>query len=99
MPHARRLFGGEPLGVGREVAHPARGTGADAVGVEHAHVGRVARAQVAAADEAEEVGRFAGHLAHGRLERHDLAVPDPCGEQIGEQRGVAQLVDVGARVG
>ena len=75
------------------------GPGADRLRIEHAHVGPVALAQVAAAHEAEHVGRLAGQLAHRVLERHDLALAHPGAEQVGRQRRVAQLVDVRARVG
>ena len=46
---AGRLLGGEALGVGGEVAHPPRRAGPDGLRIEHAHVGPVALAQVAAA--------------------------------------------------
>ena len=46
------------------------GPGPTVCGIEHAHVGPVALAQVAAPHEAEHVGRLAGELAHRRLERH-----------------------------
>ena len=93
------FLGGEPLGVGREVAHAAGRPGADGRRVEHAHVGPVAFAHVAAAVEAEHVGRFAGQLAYGVLERHDRSFAHPGAEQVGGQRRVAQLVDVRAGVG
>ena len=40
VAHAGGLLGGEPLGVGREVAHAPRRAGADGGRIEHAHVGR-----------------------------------------------------------
>ena len=75
------------------------GPGPTVCGIEHAHVGPVALAQVAAAHEAEHVGRLAGQLAHRVLERHDPALAHPRAEQVGGQRRVAQLVDVRAGVG
>ena len=99
VPHAGRLLGGEAFGVGREVAHALRGPGAHRLRIEDAHIGPVALAQVAAAHEAEHVGRLAGELAHRVLERHQLPLAHPCAEQVGGQRRVAQLVDVRAGVG
>ena len=75
------------------------GPGADRLRIEHAHVGPVSLAQVAATREAEHVGGFAGQLAHRVLERHDLTLAYPCAQQVGGERRVAQLVDVRARVG
>ena len=62
---ADRLVGGEPLGVGREVANPAHRAGADGLRIEHDHVGPGARAEVAAIGKAEEVGLDARELADG----------------------------------
>ena len=73
--------------------------GVDGRRIEHAHVGAVALAEVAAALEPEHVGGLAGQLPDRPLERHDLALADPGAEEVGGQRRVAQLVDVGAGVG
>ena len=99
VPHAGRLLGGEALAVGREVAHAPRRAGPDRSRIEHAHVGPVALAEVAAPHEAEHVGRLAGELPHRLLDRHDLALAHPGAQQVGGQRRIAQLVDVRARVG
>ena len=67
--------------------------------VEDAHVTPIALPEVAPANEPEHVGWFAGQLSDGPLERHDPALTDPVPEQVGRERRVAQLADVGAGVG
>ena len=98
VPHAHRLVGREPLGVGREVAHPADRARCDGVGVEHDHVSPRARPQVPAVGDAEQVGLHAGELAHGTLHRHHPAVAHPAAEEVGRLGRVAQLADVRAGV-
>src|SRR2546422_41738 len=72
VAHAAGLLRGQALGVGREVAHPSRRAGRHGLRVEDAHVGPGALSEIAAAHEAEDVGRLAGQLAHRPLERHEL---------------------------
>ena len=85
VPHAGRLLGRETLGVGREVAHAAGRAGAHRVGIEHADVGPVALAQIAAAVEPEHVGRLARSACGPPLEREHRAVAHPRAEQIGRE--------------
>ena len=84
---------------GREVAHAPDRTGRHGRGIEHDDVGPRAGPQVAAIGEAEDVGLHAGELADRLLHRHEAAVAHPVAEEVGGLRRVAQLADVGARVG
>ena len=99
VAHALGLVGGEALGAGREVVDPAQRAGGDGVGVEHDEVGGEALADDAAAGEAEQLGLHLGQLVHGLLDRQHALLAHPVAEQVGGQRGVAQLADVGAGVG
>src|SRR5262249_7338083 len=89
VPHPGRLLRGQALGSRREVAHALDAAGAHGLRIEHTNVGPVAFAEVAAAHEAEEIGRLAGHLAYCLLERHERPLPHPGGQQVRVQRRVA----------
>ena len=97
--HPDGLVGGEPLGVGREVAHPRHRSRRDRRRVEDRDVGPRARAQVAAVGEPEDVGLLAAQLAHGLLDRHHAAVAHPVAEEVGGLGRVAELAGMGAGVG
>ena len=99
VAHALGLVGGEALGTGREVAHPAQRAGRDGGRIEHHDVGAAPSRTHAAVGEAEQVGLHLGELVDGVLEREHAHVAHPLAQQVGGQRGVAQLADVGAGVG
>ena len=99
MPHTRGLICGEALGVGREVADTAHRSGADRGRIEDGDVGERAGAKHATVREAEEIGGLLRQLVDCAFERQHLALAYPVAEEVGGQRGVAQLTDVRARIG
>ena len=75
------------------------GPGPTAVGVEHGDVGERAGPEHAAVGEPEEIGGLLRQLVDRTFEREHLALAYPVAEEVGGQRGVAQLTDVRPGIG
>ena len=86
--------GDQPRGVARKVLHHFLGLGRDRIWVEYRQVRGHARAQQAAAGDAEEAGRGRRQPAHGLFQTQRLPFSDPVAEQKAGIRDLTQKRDV-----
>ena len=89
----------EPGGSTGHVGHQRRHERADGGGVEDGDVGREPGNEPAPIGEPPDVGGAAGDHLHRLLEGKGLALAHPVAEEVGVDRRVEDLADVGARVG
>src|SRR5712691_9322268 len=82
-----------------EVIDPARGRDADGRGVEQQEVGMGADGDAAAVGDAVKPGLMAGKTAHPFGEVKGAALAHPMAEEIEPEPRIAQIDEMGARIG